>query len=70
MTEGSDLGLGLAIFGFTFASLMFMSEMFPAQYEKVKASIKEGGNYVKEGIKKIGRKLKLSSVDKDGRIVE
>ena len=63
MTEGSSLGLGLAIFGFTFASLMFMSEMFPAQYEKIKGSLKEGGNYIKEGIKKIGRKLKFSSID-------
>ena len=70
MTEGSFVGLGLSIFGFTLASLMFWKEVAPQQYEKVKASIKESGKTIVEKIKLAGRRLRLSSVNEDGNIVE
>ncbi len=70
MTEGSFVGLGLSIFGFTLASLMFMKEAFPAQYEKLKANIKEGGRQISRGVRYAARKLKLTSVNEEGRLVE
>lgn len=32
ITEGSNLGIGLAIFGFTLSTLMFWKDVAPQQY--------------------------------------
>jgi len=74
LTEQNFLGLGLSLFGFTLASFMFWKDVAPNQYEKVKANIKENiqkaGKTVIDKVKTAGRKLKLSSINEEGRITE
>lgn len=68
LTDSNYVGLGLSIFGFSFACFMFWKSVAPQQYEKLKANFKDSGKTLVEKVKTAGRKVNLTSMDEEGRM--